>query len=159
MSTVRNQSVYCWTGRARPVQQLQHALREPWTDLRERRTALRERRTVLRERRPVLRERRTRCASAMCSDPSPRSAPIPSWALRAGVRHRDHRTRWPVELGATDSLRGFAEDSRLSRGCLAMFRGVFRGSRGSFTQGETCERGCFTSFTGCFTVDSRCESV
>ena len=54
----------------RTVQQLQHALREPWTDLRERRTALRERRTVLRE-------RRTRCASAMCSDPNPvRSHPI-----------------------------------------------------------------------------------
>ena len=29
-----------------------------------------------------------------------RSAPIPSWALRAGVRHRDHRTRWPVANAA-----------------------------------------------------------
>ena len=35
----------------------------------------------------------------MSSNPNP-VRPIPSWALRAGVRHRDHRTRWPVANAA-----------------------------------------------------------
>ena len=37
---------------------------------------------------------------ARCAQIPTRSAPIPSLALRAGVRHRDHRTRWPVANAA-----------------------------------------------------------
>ena len=77
--------------------------------------------------------------------------------LRAERRRQN--ISYAIDLGATDSLRGFAEDSRLSRGCFAVFRGVSRVSRGSFTLGESVKQDVSQCFTGSFTEDSHCESV